>query len=79
LTRFADGKRKVTSIAEITGMEGDILQMQEIFKYTRTGTGPDGTIQGNFHATGVRPRFLSELVAHGIKIPGAYFDPTQPL
>jgi pilus assembly protein CpaF len=79
LSRMSDGKRKVTSIAEVTGMEGDIIQMQEIFKYVRTGTAQDGTVEGHFTATGVRPRFLAELVNQGIKIPGAYFDPGQPL
>jgi pilus assembly protein CpaF len=79
LQRGADGKRKVTSIAEVTGMEGDIIQLQEIYKWTRTGTGADGTIEGNFHATGVRPRFLAHLQNQGVKIPGNYFDPTQPL
>ncbi len=79
LQRQADGKRRVTSIAEITGLEGDIIQMQEIFKYVRTGTAPDGTVLGHFQATGVRPRFLADLVAQGIKIPGTYFDPSQPL
>ena len=79
LTRFSDGKRKVTSIAEVTGLEGDIIQMQEIFKFVRTATAPDGAVVGHFQATGVRPRFLAELVAHGIKIPGAFFDPSQPL
>src|SRR3977135_2718766 len=72
LSRLSDGKRRVMSIAEITGMEGDIIQLQEIFKYVRTGTQPDGTIQGHFVATGVRPRFLGDLVAKGIKIPGHY-------
>ncbi len=79
LSRQSDGKRKVTSIAEVTGLEGDIIQMQEIFKFVRTGTAPDGTVQGHFQATGVRPRFLTHLVNLGIKIPGSYFDPTQPL
>ena len=79
LSRLSDGKRKVTSIAEITGLEGDIIQMQEIFKYVRTGTGPDNSVIGHFQATGVRPRFLNDLVAMGIKIPGSYFDPSQPL
>jgi pilus assembly protein CpaF len=79
LQRLSDGKRRVTSIAEITGLEGDILQMQEIFKYVRTGTAPDGSVQGHFQATGVRPRFLADLVAQGVKIPGNYFDPGQPL
>ncbi|MCQ3943692.1 MAG: CpaF family protein, partial [Alphaproteobacteria bacterium] len=79
LQRLSDGKRRVTSIAEITGMEGDIVQMQEIFKFVRTSTSEDGTVHGHFQATGVRPRFLSDLVARGIKIPGSYFDPSQPL
>jgi pilus assembly protein CpaF len=79
LQRMADGKRRVTSVAEITGMEGDIVQMQEIFKYVRTGTADDGTVEGHFVATGVRPRFLSELAARGIKIPGSTFDPSKPL
>ncbi|HEX5507781.1 MAG TPA: CpaF family protein [Pseudolabrys sp.] len=79
LQRQSDGKRKVTSIAEVTGLEGDIIQMQEIFKYVRTGTGPDSEVLGHFQATGVRPRFLTHLVNQGIKIPGTYFDPTHPL
>ena len=79
LSRQSDGKRKVTSIAEITGMEGDIIQMQEIFKYVRTGTKPDGAVEGHFVATGVRPRFLAHLQTQGVKIPGSYFDPSNPL
>ena len=79
LQRLSDGKRVVTSIAEITGLEGDIIQMQEIFKYVRTGTAEDGTVQGHFQATGVRPRFLSELTAKGIIVPAGHFDPTKPL
>ena len=79
LSRQSDGKRKVTSIAEVTGLEGDIIQMQEIFKFVRTGTKPDGTVEGHFQATGVRPRFLAHLATQGIKIPGSYFDPSQPL
>src|SRR5580700_614936 len=66
LQRMSDGKRKVTSVAEVTGLEGDIIQMQEIFKYVRTGTAEDGAVQGHFQATGVRPRFLGELTAKGI-------------
>jgi len=79
LSRQSDGKRKVTSIAELTGLEGDIIQMQEIYKFVRTGTGADGAVQGHFQATGVRPRFLSHLINLGIKIPGNYFDPSNPL
>jgi pilus assembly protein CpaF len=79
LSRLSDGKRRIMSIAEITGLEGDIIQMQEIFKFVRTGTGLDGAVAGHFQATGVRPRFLTDLLALGIKIPGSYFDPSQPL
>ena len=79
LQRQSDGKRKITSIAEVTGLEGDIIQMQEIFKYVRTGTAPDGGVQGHFVATGVRPRFLGHLANQGINIPGSYFDPSKPI
>ncbi len=79
LSRLSDGKRRVMSIAEITGLEGDIIQMQEIFKFVRTGVAADGTVQGHFQATGVRPRFLNEIAALGIKLPGSHFDPSQPL
>ncbi len=79
LQRMSDGKRRVTSIAEITGMEGDILQMQEIFKFVRLRTDADGSIHGHYEATGVRPRFLTDLAAKGVQIPGHYFDPGKPL
>jgi pilus assembly protein CpaF len=79
LQRMSDGKRRVTAVTEITGMEGDIVQMQDIFKYVRTSTAEDGTVEGHFAATGVRPRFLGELQAQGIKVPAAYFDPSKPL
>src|SRR5579871_5363759 len=79
LQRFSDGKRRVTSIAEITGLESDIIQMQEIYKFVRTSTGDDGKVEGQFQATGVRPRFLGDLAAQGIAIPGNYFDPSKHL
>jgi pilus assembly protein CpaF len=79
LQRLGDGKRRVTSIAEITGMEGEIIQMQEIYKYVRTSTNPDGSIEGHHVATGVRPRFLHELQSHGINFPAHYFDPNKPI
>jgi pilus assembly protein CpaF len=79
LTRLSDGKRKVTSVAEVTGMEGDVIQMQEIFKFVRTGMEADGTILGHFEATGIRPRFLDDMRAMGIEFPGKYFEPGKPL
>ncbi len=79
LQRLSDGSRRVTSIAEITGMEGDIVQMQEIFKFVRVKTDDDGKIHGHFMATGIRPRFLQDLVAMGYSMPGSMFDPSKPL
>ena len=73
LSRLSDGKRRVMSVAEITGLEGDVIQMQEIFKFVRTSTAPDGAVVGHFQATGVRPRFLSDLLSMGIKISGGLF------
>ncbi|MFZ2101498.1 MAG: CpaF family protein [Oricola sp.] len=77
LTRLSDGKRKVTSVAEVTGMEGDVIQMQEIFTFRRTGMTAEGNIIGHFEATGIRPRFLEELHAMGVEFPGEYFDPSN--
>ena len=74
-----DGQRRVTSISEITGMEGDIIQMHEIFKFVKEFTDKDGKMHGSFMATGVRPRFAADLKAYGIEIPNSYFDPSQPL
>ncbi len=79
LSRLSDGKRCLTSVSEITGMEGEIIQMQEIFKFVRIGTDADGKIEGEFRATGVRPKFLDEIKSHGIEIPSEYFDPKDPL
>ncbi len=79
LQRMSDGKRRVTNIAEITGIEGDVIQMQDLFKYVRVNTSEDGTINGHYQATGVRPKFLGELAAQGITIPPSYFDPTRQL
>ena len=75
--RLADGKRKVMSIQEITGMEGEIITMQEIFAFRQTGVAPDGTVQGHFSATGVRPKFIDRLREHGVIVPDNLFDPTR--
>jgi pilus assembly protein CpaF len=75
--RLADGKRKVVSIQEITGMEGEIVTMQEIFAFRQTGVGPDGTVLGHFNATGVRPKFIDRLRAYGVIVPDSLFDPTR--
>ena len=79
LQRLSDGHRRVTSIAEVTGMEADVIQMQEIYRYVREGVDERQQIQGRFQATGVRPRFLGELEAQGIRMPARAFDPAAPL
>ena len=73
--RLSDGRRKVKSLSELTGMEGDTITMQEIFRFKMTGRDEDGTVQGHFEATGIRPKFLQEAEAHGIKLPAELFRP----
>ncbi len=65
VSRMADGTRKVTGIAEITGMEGDVITMQDIFVFERLGLGPDGKVRGRFRATGIRPKCNDRLAAAG--------------
>ncbi len=77
VSRLTDGKRKVTSIQEITGMEGDVITMQEIFAYKQTGVDKDGAVIGHFQASGVRPRFLDRLRSFGVDVSEALFDPTR--
>jgi pilus assembly protein CpaF len=72
--RLIDGRRKITSIQEVTGMEGDVITMQEIFAFRQTGVAGDGTVEGHFQATGVRPKFCDRLRAFGITLPDAMFD-----
>ena len=75
--RLTDGRRKVTSVVEITGMEGDVITMQEIFAYKQTGVDANGVVKGYFQATGVRPRFVERLRAHGVVVPESLFDPSR--
>ncbi|MES2018872.1 MAG: CpaF family protein [Pseudomonadota bacterium] len=77
VARLTDGKRKVTSITEITGMEGDMITLQEIFAFRQTGTDEKGAVLGHFCATGVRPRFAERLRTFGIAVPENLFDPTR--
>jgi pilus assembly protein CpaF len=79
LQRLPDGKRRLTSVSEITGMEGEIIQMQEIYRFVKDHTDDAGNIVGSFKATGIRPGFLAELKAYGIEVPTSHFDPSRPL
>ncbi len=73
-TRMSDGTRKVTSVAEITGMEESVISMQEIFAFTKKGIGPDGKVIGVFQPTHIRPRFLERLRVSGIVLPPVLFE-----
>ncbi|MEL7447034.1 MAG: ATPase, T2SS/T4P/T4SS family, partial [Pseudomonadota bacterium] len=78
-TRLSDGSRRITSVAEITGMEGSIVQLQEIFVFERTGTSDEGKVLGCFRATGLRPKFLDEMKTRGVFVSEDAFDPTKEL
>lgn len=75
VARLSDGKRRVTSVSEITGMEGDVITMQEIFRYRIRGRDEANRIEGHFEATGIRPRFLDQLQAYGVTLPLDIFRP----
>ena len=74
VARMSDGTRRLTSISEITGMEGETITMQEIFQYERTGVGAQGQVLGRFRATGIRPRFAERLKSCGLQLPRAFFE-----
>jgi pilus assembly protein CpaF len=73
-TRMSDGSRKVTSIAEITGMEENVISMQEIFTFNKKGIGPDGKVIGAFQPTRIRPKFLDRLRVAGVILPPSLFE-----
>jgi len=77
VARLTDGRRKVVSIQELTGMEGEMVNMQEIFTFRRTGVDQTGAVRGHFCATGVRPRFTERLQAFGIALPDNLYDPAR--
>jgi pilus assembly protein CpaF len=73
-TRLSDGTRRVTSITEVTGMEGDIMTLQDIFVFEKRGISPDGRVRGRFCATGILPKFNEKLLAAGVRLPSEIFD-----
>ncbi|MGX9775696.1 putative conjugal transfer protein [compost metagenome] len=77
VSRLTDGARKLVSLQEVTGMEGDIIAMHEIFRFEQTGVDADGKVQGHFCATGVRPRFTERLRMFGAPVPDSVFDPDR--
>jgi pilus assembly protein CpaF len=74
IARFNDGTRRVTHLSEITGMEEDIVSMQDVFVFEKKGVSPDGKVLGAFTATGIRPKFAERLNASGIAVPASWFD-----
>jgi pilus assembly protein CpaF len=74
VARLTDGTRRITSISEITGMEGDTVSMQDIFLFERTGMDANGKVMGRFRATGIRPRFAERLKAYGMQLPRVFFE-----
>jgi pilus assembly protein CpaF len=77
VSRLSDGTRKITSISEITGMEGDIITMQEIFSFKKHGVLETGEVLGEFGPTGVRPKFAEQLAVAGISLPATLFQATR--
>jgi len=75
VSRLSDGSRKIVTVSEIVGMEGDVITMQEIFTFERRGMGENGEVLGSFRATGIRPRFAERLKAYGINLSSMLFSP----
>ncbi|HEY8415826.1 MAG TPA: CpaF family protein, partial [Thermaerobacter sp.] len=72
--RFKDGSRKITHITEVQGMEGDVIVLQDLFRFQAYGVSPDGRVLGEFVATGIRPRCQERMEAAGIELPEGLFD-----
>jgi pilus assembly protein CpaF len=79
IARLADGTRKVTSLQEITGMEGSMITLQEIFSFQQTGIDEEGRVRGRFRVHGVRPRFMDKFKVVGINVSSALFDPNRSM
>ncbi|NLP09788.1 CpaF family protein [bacterium] len=75
ISRLSDGSRKVQKIAEIVGMEGDTVSLQDIFVFEKLGIREDGKVIGTFHTTGIRPKFAERIETSGIKLPDGMFEP----
>jgi pilus assembly protein CpaF len=74
VSRMSDGTRKLVSVAEITGMEGEIVTMQDIFVFRKRGIRESGEVLGEFVATGIRPKFSERLLVAGVQLPISMFE-----
>ena len=79
VSRMPDGTRKITNISEITGMEGPIITMQDLFIFERQGYDENGKVRGIFKPTGIRPKFTEKLLGAGIRLPMEMFSPEPAL
>ncbi len=79
VSRLSDGSRKVLNITEITGMEGQVISMQDIFIFKKTGVGENGVVLGEFVPTGIRSRFTERLLSSGVSLPANLFDPGRAI
>jgi pilus assembly protein CpaF len=77
LSRLSDGSRKMVSVQEVSGMEGEVVTMQEIFTFEQTGVDQNGKVKGRFRATGIRPKFAEKFQAMGIQVPHELFDASK--
>jgi pilus assembly protein CpaF len=77
--RMSDGRRRLVSLQEITGMEGEVVTMQEIFRFRRIATDAQGRIRGEFRATGIRPKFMNDLEVRGLHLSSHLFNPDRAL
>jgi pilus assembly protein CpaF len=75
MTRLSDGTRKMTSLSEITGMEGEVVTLNEIFTFQQTGVDGQGKVKGRFAATGIRPKFVQKFESLGLQVPADLFNP----
>src|SRR4029453_17715251 len=76
-SRMLDGTRKVTAISELTGMEGEVITMQDIFVFERMGITQDGRVRGRFRGAGNRPKCTERLASYGVQLPMAMFEHVQ--
>jgi pilus assembly protein CpaF len=75
IARFPDGSRKLTSVSEVSGMEGQIVTMQELIRFEQTGVDTDGRVMGELRTTGIRPRFVEKFEVSGVHLPMDLFTP----
>ncbi len=73
--RLPDGTRKITSVSEVVGMEGDVVTLMDLFKFNQTGIDVEGRVVGEIQPTGLRPQFTPTLSAHGFNLPARIFVP----